>query len=313
MGGQLTIGTDLRKWISLEGHAASLGEAGLSGGAGGVAYTQLGASALFYAGRARHRFNRQGLTGYGRLGLGFLSTEGTGEIEVVQDNAMHVLAGVGLEYATRRGLALRAEGIAFDADVNYLQLGAIYRFGKRDGERREVLVEVERPVIAAAEPLAAPEPVAEPPPAAALPPPDEDVDGVGDLDDECPATPAGAAVDERGCALLSGVIEGLNFRSGSDELTTESTAILAEVAETLRRFPSQRFRLSAHTDDQGPAEFNLDLSRRRARTVALWLIASGIEAGRFEARAYGETRPIAPNDTSRGRLANRRVELVVIR
>ena len=136
---------------------------------------------------------------------------------------------------------------------------------------------------------------------------------MSDLDDECPATPAGAAVDERGCALLSGVIEGLNFKSGSDELTVESTAILAEVAATLRRFPSQRFRISAHTDAQGAAGFNLELSRRRARTVALWLVDSGIEAGRFDARAYGETRPIAPNDTPQGRLANRRVELVVIR
>jgi len=311
LGGQLTIGTDLKKWVSLEGHIASLGEAGLSGGGGGVDYTQLGASALFYAGKSRHRFNRRGFSGYGRIGLGFLQTEGSGDIEVVADNAVHLLAGVGLEYATRRGLGLRAEGIAFDADANYLQLGAIYRFGKRRERRREVLVSREVPVVAAAEPIAVPAPVAAP--AAAMPRPDGDRDGVDDLSDECPTTAASVAVDERGCALLSGVIEGLNFASNSAELTAEAIAILSDVIETLRQFPSQRFEVAAHTDSNGPESANLALSRRRAAAVAEWFIASGIGADRFDTRAYGETRPVTGNDTAAGRFENRRVELTAIR
>ena len=225
---------------------------------------------------------------------------------------MHLLAGLGVEYATRRGLALRAEGIAFDADVNYLQLGLLYRFGRGQRERIESMAVYG---TAPAPVASAPAPVAVPAPAAALPlaAPDTDADGVSDPTDDCPATPARAAVDERGCALLSGTIEGLVFASGSARLTPSARAKLDEVAETLRQFPAQRFLLSAHTDGQGPAEANLALSKRRAASVASYLIGSGIAAERFEVRAFGESRPIASNDTPEGRQVNRRVDLVVVR
>lgn len=85
------------------------------------------------------------------------------------------------------------------------------------------------------------------------------------------------------------------------------------MAVTLRRFPAQKFRVSVHTDGQGSAESNLDLSRRRAAAVAAWFVAAGIGADRFETRAFGETRPIASNETVSGRLENRRVELDVVR
>jgi len=142
---------------------------------------------------------------------------------------------------------------------------------------------------------------------------DGDRDGVYDSTDECPATKAGVAVDELGCALFSGVLDGINFESGSDVLTSASVSRLNEVVQTLKRFPSLTFLVSAHTDSQGSETSNMELSRKRARSVVFFLERAGITGGRFKAKAFGETKPIASNETAEGRLQNRRVELTALR
>ena len=68
----------------------------------------------------------------------------------------------------------------------------------------------------------------------------------------------------------------------------------------------------AHTDAQGDEVDNLELSRRRALSVVRYLIAQGISIDRLQARAYGESRPIADNETQEGRLINRRVEFKTV-
>jgi len=91
-GGQLTLGMDIDKRFSVEVHGSKLGTAGLSP-SGGVEYNMLGASALLYAGKHRHMYRRQGLTGYGRLGLGLLRNSGIDNTEVEQVNPTNILIG----------------------------------------------------------------------------------------------------------------------------------------------------------------------------------------------------------------------------
>jgi len=154
--GQITIGADLTRHISLEAHSADLGSAGLSP-SGRINYQVNGASALLYAGGNRGRFRRQGLTGFGRLGVGVLDNSAVGDVSFEQENGTHLLYGAGLEYMTEIGVGLRAEGVVFDTDVQYAQLGLMYRTGrKKQTERPKLAVaEQEQPVIAAAAPTRA--------------------------------------------------------------------------------------------------------------------------------------------------------------
>ena len=108
--------------------------------------------------------------------------------------------------------------------------------------------------------------------------------------------------------MFNGVIEGVNFLSGSDTLTDLARATLDEVVGTLDGFPDIRLSIEAHTDSRGAESANLALSRTRALSVVRYLIAQGISIDRLQARAYGEARPIADNSTEDGRLLNRRVE-----
>jgi len=303
VGAQFTLGMDFNKWFSIEGHGATLGEAGFTPD-GTISYREFGASALFYAGKARHRWKRHGLTGYGRLGFGYLSNVGSEGLVFEQDNAVHFLLGLGAEWMSRRGLGVRAEFIAYDQDLQYGQLGLIYRFGSREERVIEQVVQAPQPVAPKPAPVA---------PVAALQVTDNDQDGVDNSIDQCPTTGQGVAVDERGCAIFSGVIEGVNFRTSSAELLDSAPAILDGVVMTLKQYPNTRFKITAHTDSQGSAESNKELSKQRAITVAKFFIKSGIARSRFSVRAYGEAQPIDTNETAEGRRRNRRVELHIIK
>jgi OOP family OmpA-OmpF porin len=109
------------------------------------------------------------------------------------------------------------------------------------------------------------------------------------------------------------VDEKIHFEIGSAEISAESDSLLSEIAQVMNDNPHVRkVRIEGHTDNQGAAPYNLDLSRRRARAVRERLIANGVEAGRLESQGYGLTRPIETNDTDAGRAANRRVEFNIL-
>ncbi|MGE5179372.1 MAG: OmpA family protein [Bacteroidota bacterium] len=108
------------------------------------------------------------------------------------------------------------------------------------------------------------------------------------------------------------ILEGVNFITDSAELTPESKATLDRTAASLKAWPEVRVEIGGHTDSVADATYNLELSQRRAETVRAFLIHAGIHANRLVAKGYGESRPIAPNDTEAGRAKNRRVELTRI-
>jgi outer membrane protein OmpA-like peptidoglycan-associated protein len=87
---------------------------------------------------------------------------------------------------------------------------------------------------------------------------------------------------------------------------------LSEVVAVLNEYPDVRIAVQAHTDNRGDAEENLQLSRRRAVSVARFFIEEGIAGQRLRPQAFGESRPRVSNATPIGRSENRRVEIIVI-
>lgn len=148
-------------------------------------------------------------------------------------------------------------------------------------------------------------------------PVDLDQDGIPDAQDRCLNTPIGSEVDNTGCTIqptvnceaVTGVLSGLQFESASSALTSSAQQLLANVAADLRVNQDITVEIQAHTDSQGAADYNLRLSADRAKSVMQFLIQSGISVDRMQAIGYGETRPIADNETAAGRAANRRIEL----
>ncbi len=142
---------------------------------------------------------------------------------------------------------------------------------------------------------------------------DDDGDGVLNVNDACPNTPAGARVDFRGCEIRDEIsLPGVNFENNSDVLLPSSVRTLDGAVDTLRRYSDLVVECDGHTDSRGAAEYNQNLSQRRAVAVCDYLQDNGIDGDRLSARGYGESQPIASNETAEGRAANRRVTLKVI-
>ena len=206
--------------------------------------------------------------------------------------------GGGVHWFLGEKFSVRADArylFGFDDDTSdfTVSVGVAYRFG---GESRR-----------RAEP-APPEPAPEPEPV----PVDSDGDGVLDPDDACPGTPAGTTVDERGCELrfVSGesVQLQVNFAFDSDQVDTDYLDDIRDLADFMKRHPDVVAEIEAHTDSRGPEAYNMGLSQRRAESVIRVLTERfNVPAGRLVARGYGESNPIASNDTDEGRAANRRV------
>jgi outer membrane protein OmpA-like peptidoglycan-associated protein len=152
-------------------------------------------------------------------------------------------------------------------------------------------------------------------------PRDSDGDGVDDARDKCPDTPAGTPVDADGCPQAPKaaplfeegrkelVLQGVNFETNKAVLTPDSLAVLDRVAASLHDWPEIRVEIGGHTDSQASNAYNLKLSDSRAKAVRDYLVSKGIDGSRMTAKGYGESKPIADNNTKEGRAQNRRVEL----
>jgi len=100
----------------------------------------------------------------------------------------------------------------------------------------------------------------------------------------------------------------VNFAFDSDVVQERYFADLSELAEFLKRFSDLQVDVEGHTDSVGPEDYNQQLSQRRAQAVVDMLVNQyGIAASRLEPKGYGESRPVASNDTEEGRAENRRV------
>lgn len=105
---------------------------------------------------------------------------------------------------------------------------------------------------------------------------------------------------------------GLNFPSAAATVEQQSFGLLTKVRDAINSFPECTVSVLGYTDSYGSDEKNLLLSNERAEAVKQYLLANTkLDASRIEAIGYGESKPIASNETRDGRAANRRVEVVI--
>jgi len=147
---------------------------------------------------------------------------------------------------------------------------------------------------------------------------DVDKDGVPDYLDKCPTVPGKAS--NFGCpiqatkvqlATISDGIKYLQFETGNAIIKPSSFPALNALAKMLLDNPTFGFLIEGHTDNVGDSKENLTLSLQRANAVKSYLVSKGVEASRITANGYGDTRPIVSNDTAAGKAKNRRVDMTI--
>ena len=111
--------------------------------------------------------------------------------------------------------------------------------------------------------------------------------------------------------ILTEALEGVKFKSNSDELLPESYAKLDAVAEVMKNNSTCTLTIDGYTDNTGKSDYNHKLSDKRAKAAKARLIEDGIDGSRITTHGYGEENPIATNDTPAGRAKNRRVEFKI--
>jgi outer membrane protein OmpA-like peptidoglycan-associated protein len=152
---------------------------------------------------------------------------------------------------------------------------------------------------------------------------DQDGDGIPDPIDACPTKPEtdNGFEDEDGCPdeiptemrEFSGIIEGIAFATDSSEITEATKPVLDRAIKVLTDYPDIRIEIVGHTDNEGTAEYNVQLSTERAQSVKQYLVDGGIDASRIEIRGAGQNEPIASNDTEEGKALNRRTEFKLVK
>ena len=118
-------------------------------------------------------------------------------------------------------------------------------------------------------------------------------------------------VINRGSYLQVVMPEGILFATGSAAVSGAAQNDLYAVARNLNQYPNSRVEVVGHTDNTGSMALNMDLSQRRAQSVAGILAAAGVSSGRLMASGAGYNQPIASNNPAEGRAQNRRVEILI--
>lgn len=254
----------------------------------------------YYRIGGNYHFNKLGQwQPYFAVGMGHVETDPS-----VTDNsgATGVDLGLGIKRALGNNFMLRGDVKAVFGESStqdmLVGLSIGYIFGAR---------EQSRPVQAAAP---------EPAPRQPEPRRDSDGDGVRDSRDNCPGTDPNHAVDANGCVITDMVeirqtLEVL-FKTDKSEIRPEYASEIRDFAEFIKKHKVSSVTIEGHTDSDGSAEYNQDLSQRRAEAIVDRLVNDyGIARSRLKAVGYGENRPVASNDTARGKVQNRRIEAVV--
>jgi outer membrane protein OmpA-like peptidoglycan-associated protein len=155
---------------------------------------------------------------------------------------------------------------------------------------------------------------------------DSDGDGVDDDKDKCPDTPAGLKLDADGCPievseretelLDTGLIRlsNVNFETGKADLLPDSYPTLDAVGAVMLKWPQLRIEVGGHTDSRGSDALNQRLSQARADSVLAYVLRKypALPGEQFTVKGYGESKPLAPNNSDLNRAKNRRVEFSVL-
>ncbi len=122
----------------------------------------------------------------------------------------------------------------------------------------------------------------------------------------------GAKVERVGEGIKITFDSGILFDVDKASLRQEAKDNLSDLAGILNKYENTNILIEGHTDATGPDEYNLELSRKRAQSVANEIAARKVDPTRFTIMGYGESQPVAPNETVEGRQQNRRVELAIM-
>ena len=147
--------------------------------------------------------------------------------------------------------------------------------------------------------------------------PDTDNDGISDDKDRCPTVAGLRAnkgcpkVNESTLTIFQEALRGIHFETEKSVIKNESYAILNKVVSVMKKNPSYLLSIEGHTDSDGDDAFNLQLSKDRANAVKSYLVRNGVGGDRLTARGFGESKPVATNETAEGKALNRRVEFRV--
>lgn len=227
---------------------------------------------------------------FGRLGLNYAQSRDsfnpTGGVVTTQSsanaNSVNLKAGVGVQYDFMDSVALRGEweryrindAVGARGDVDLLSIGLVVMFGKEKPAPAPIIVYKEAPQVAKALPVLVIVPVVK---------------------------------MQQYCSILD-----LQFDIKQDDIQREMKEKLSVVGTFMKKYPDTTAVIEGHTDNVGTEEFNLKLSQQRAESVVSYLMDSfHIASNRLTAVGYGTSRPIADNDTSEGRRANRRIDAVI--
>ncbi len=122
----------------------------------------------------------------------------------------------------------------------------------------------------------------------------------------------GAKVERIGEGIQLTMESGILFQTNQSALQTQARQNIQKIAEVLMKYPDTDIIVAGHTDSDGAEDYNQKLSEKRAQAVVDYLKTLGVNGTRLQMVGYGETQPVAPNDTAAGKQANRRVEIAVM-
>jgi outer membrane protein OmpA-like peptidoglycan-associated protein len=123
---------------------------------------------------------------------------------------------------------------------------------------------------------------------------------------------SGVEVIRQGDELVLNMPSGVTFGVDRYDIQPQFRGTLDQVAETLRAYPSTFLDIYGHTDSTGSDAYNQTLSQNRAQSVASYLTQRGVQTARIATQGFGESQPVADNNTEAGRQANRRVEIRIV-
>jgi len=206
-------------------------------------------------------------------------------------------------------------GVKHNLGGNFEFRSDVRAFNSLDNEYTDLAISAGISYLFGAEPAKA-APVVVAPPPAPVPAPvkevDSDGDGVFDSKDKCPDTPAQYKVDAVGCPMeLTETVQiklAVKFDTAKSIVKEEYMEDIGNLAKFMNQYTNTVVTVEGHTDSQGADAYNEKLSQSRAEAVKQVLISKfAIAADRVTAKGYGETKPVADNNTAPGREENRRV------
>lgn len=122
---------------------------------------------------------------------------------------------------------------------------------------------------------------------------------------------SGIGVERQGDNIVLNMPSSVTFGFDSSELTSDARMALNDASAVMREYPETRITVAGHTDSSGAEDYNQRLSERRAQAVGNYLAQGGVARQRISMVGYGESQPVASNDSEQDRAQNRRVEITL--